>query len=45
MGNVRVSLEPSVLKIGNQKEEDALIGSKCKECGRYFFGCALEPTA
>jgi uncharacterized OB-fold protein len=50
MGNVRVSLESSVLKIGNQTEEDALIGSRCRECGRYFFpqrkwcGHCAEPT-
>ncbi len=50
MGHSRLSLEPSVLKIGVQEEEDALVGSKCKECGRYFFPqrkwCAhcAEPT-
>ena len=50
MANSRVSLEPSVLKVGNTKEEDVLIGSKCKECGRYFFpqrkwcGHCAEPT-
>jgi uncharacterized protein len=37
MANLRVSLEPSVLKVGNKKEEDVLIGSRCKECKRYFF--------
>lgn len=46
----RVSLEPSVLKVGKTEEEDVLIGSKCKECGRYFFpqrkwcGYCAEPT-
>jgi uncharacterized protein len=37
MGNQRISLEPGVLKIGKTKEEDVLIGSKCKKCGRYFM--------
>lgn len=46
----RISLEPDVLKAGDTKEDDVLMGSKCKECGRYFFpqrkrcaSCA-EPT-
>ena len=37
MGNSRKSLESNVLKIGDLKEEDALIGSRCIDCGRYFF--------
>jgi len=51
MSDSRISLEPSVFEVGHTKEEDRLIGSKCKECGRYFFpkrtwcaSCA-EPTA
>lgn len=50
MSNSRVSLEPSVLKVSNTKEEDVLLGSKCKKCGRYFFparawcGACAEPT-
>lgn len=51
MSDSRVSLEPSVFEVGRTKEEDRLIGSRCKECGRYFFpkrrwcaSCA-EPTA
>lgn len=50
MESLRISLEPSVLKVGNRKEEDVLIGSKCKDCGRYFFpqrkrcGYCAEPT-
>lgn len=50
MPSARVSLESSVLKVGNTKEEDVLIGSRCTECGRYFFPqrkrCAhcTEPT-
>jgi len=50
MHNSRWSLEPSVLKVGSTKEEDVLIGSKCKICGRYFFpkrrrcGYCAEPT-
>jgi len=50
MPGLRVSLEPSVLRVGKTREEDVLIGSKCKECGKYFFPqrkrCAYccEPT-
>ena len=50
MATNRVSLEPSVLKLGDSKEEDVLTGSRCKECGRYFFparvrcGACAEPT-
>ena len=50
MSKSRVSLEPSVLKLGRMKDEDVLIGSKCKECGRYFMpqrkwcGYCAEPT-
>ena len=50
MPSARVSLESNVLKVGNTKEEDVLIGSRCTECGRYFFPqrkrCAhcAEPT-
>ena len=50
MASSRVSLEPSALKIGTTKEEDVLIGSRCRQCGRYFFlsrkRCAFcaEPT-
>ncbi|MFH1349389.1 MAG: OB-fold domain-containing protein [Pseudomonadota bacterium] len=50
MPHSRKSLEPSVFQLGSTKEEDRLIGSRCKECGRYFFpgrkwcaSCA-EPT-
>ena len=50
MPGSRVSLEPSVLEVGDIKEEDRLIGSRCRECDRYFFpqrkwcaSCA-EPT-
>ena len=50
MSSSRISLEPSVLKVGSTKEEDVLLGSRCKECGRDFFpgrlwcaACA-EPT-
>jgi len=50
MASSRVSLESSVFEIGDTKEKNRLIGSKCKECGRYFFPqrkwCAFcaEPT-
>ena len=50
MSSKRISLEPNVLKVGNTKDEDVLIGSKCKECGRYFFpqrkrcGYCAEPS-
>ncbi len=50
MPNSRISLEPTVLKVGNTKDEDVLMGSRCTECERYFFPqrkrCAhcAEPT-
>ena len=50
MPSARISLEPTVLKVGNIKDEDVLIGSRCTECGGYFFPqrrrCArcAEPT-
>ena len=50
MPTVRISLEPTVLKVGATTDEDVLIGSKCRECHRYFFPqrkrCAhcAEPT-
>lgn len=50
MPSSRISLEPTVLKVGNTKEEDVLMGSRCTECERYFFPqrkrCAhcAEPT-
>jgi len=50
MPSSRISLEPTVLKVGNAKAEDVLMGSKCTECERYFFPqrkrCAhcAEPT-
>ncbi len=50
MPSSRISLEPTVLKVGSSKAEDVLMGSKCTECGRYFFPqrkrCAhcAEPT-
>ncbi len=50
MPSNRISLEPAVLKVGNTKDEDVLLGSRCTECERYFFPhrkrCArcAEPT-
>ena len=50
MSHSRVSLEPGVFEVGETKEEDRLIGSRCQACDRYFFPgrkwCALcaEPT-
>ena len=50
MPKSRISLEPTVLKVGNTKDEDVLMGSRCTECERYFFPqrkrCAhcAEPT-
>ncbi|MBI2165061.1 MAG: OB-fold domain-containing protein [Chloroflexi bacterium] len=37
MTGSRVSLEPSVLRVGSSKEEDVLLGSTCKRCQKYFF--------
>lgn len=50
MPKSRISLEPTVLKVGNTEDEDVLMGSRCTECERYFFPqrkrCAhcAEPT-
>lgn len=50
MPNFRISLEPTVLHVGTSKDQDVLVGSKCKECERYFFpsrircGECAEPT-
>ena len=49
MSGSRVSLEPKVLKVEDTKDKDALIGSRCRQCGRYFFpqrircGACTEP--
>ena len=50
MASIRVSLEPSVLRLGEREEDDVLLGSRCRDCGRYFFparvrcGACAEPT-
>ena len=50
MAGSRISLEPRALRVDDRKERDVLLGSKCRECGRYFFpqrvrcGACAEPT-
>ena len=50
MGNKRESLEPQLLQLGSNPEEDVLLGSKCDQCGRYFVpqrkwcGFCAQPT-
>ena len=50
MPGSRISLEPSVLKVADNKDNDTLVGSRCSQCGRYFFpqrvrcGACTEPT-
>ncbi len=33
----RKSLEPDLLELGEGAQDDVLLGSKCKKCGKVFF--------
>lgn len=37
MSKKRRSLNDGELRLGDDPEGDALVGSKCRTCGRYFF--------